>query len=351
MSSENSPAEKFLAVDIGGSKLLTALVSRGASGEPCLTGVARRALARDCGQAGVLSAIESAVDETLRTTNSTVDSFWGIGATIPGLADPEKGMWVYAPFSGIGDFAIAKILRERYGKPVAVENDVNACAWAEKIFGACQDADNFLWITVSNGIGGGLVLDGKVYPGPFAGAAEIGHVKIVENGALCGCGGRGCLEAEAAGPAIARRFAQRYSDNSNGSAGADSAAVRIIMDYKKSKGLPQDAPLDAKQIAELARAGVTLAKEVYDTSGYYIGRAAAMAANIINPEKIVIGGGVAGAFDLLEPEMTRVFNDQLFKTVNRSLKIVKTALGYEAGLYAAASLLCDARGAFRHDLR
>lgn len=344
MSNDLSRAETFLAIDIGGSKLLTALVSRRAAAQPRLWGVAHRPLSRDCGREGVLAAIESAVAETLRDTGAEIGELLGIGALIPGLADPQKGMWVYAPFSGIGDFPIAKILKERYGKPVAVENDVNACAWAEKIFGACKDVDYFLWITVSNGIGGGLVLGGKVYPGPFGGAAEIGHVKIVENGAKCGCGGRGCLEAEAAGPAIARRFAQWLE------ARADSATLRRVADYRKKEGLPDDARLDAKRIAELARAGDPLAKEVFDTSGHYIGRAAAMAANIVNPERIVVGGGVSGAFDLLEPEMTRTFYDQLFGSVHKTLKIVKTGLGYEAGLYAAASLLCDARGAFRQDL-
>ena len=343
MSNDLSRAETFLAIDIGGSKLLTALVSRRAAAAPQLLGIAHRRLTRDCGQEGVLSAIESAVAETLRSTGADIGELLGIGALIPGLADPEKGLWVYAPFSGIGDFPIAKILKERYGKPVAVENDVNACAWAEKIFGACKDVDYFLWITVSNGIGGGLVLDGKVYPGPFGGAAEIGHVKIVENGAKCGCGGRGCLEAEAAGPAIARRFAE-------GLAQADSATLRRVADYRKKEGICDDARLDAKQIADLARAGDALAKEVFDTSGHYIGRAAAMAANIVNPERIVVGGGVSGAFDLLEPEMTRTFSGQLFGSVNKTLRIVKTGLGYEAGLYAAASLLCDARGAFRQDL-
>ena len=257
-------------------------------------------------------------------------SFDRIGMTIPGLADSRT--WIYAPFSGIGNFPIAAILREKYQKPVFVENDVNACAWAEKIFGVCQSVNDFLWITISNGIGGGLILNGKIYPGTFGGSAEIGHFNIVENGALCGCGNRGCLEAEAAGPGIARRFEEMLAQN-----GGETQQRVDLLKWKKR--IPAGYTLAAAEIAELARMGDPIAQEVYNLTGYYVGRAAAFAANLINPACVVIGGGVSGAFDLLETEMKKTFYAQVFHDANKDVKILKTGLGYEAGLYAAASLI------------
>ena len=327
--------KKILAIDIGGSKLLTAVIEvteEESSRKGMFFGAAKRELRRGSGQEGVLAELESAVAETMTSLEMSWDEIAGIGATIPGLADPAAGMWIYAPFSGIGNFPIAAILREKYQKPVFVENDVNACAWAEKIFGVCQSVNDFLWITISNGIGGGLILNGKIYPGTFGGSAEIGHFNIVENGALCGCGNRGCLEAEAAGPGIARRFEEMLAQN-----GGETQQRVDLLKWKKR--IPAGYTLAAAEIAELARMGDPIAQEVYNLTGYYVGRAAAFAANLINPACVVIGGGVSGAFDLLETEMKKTFYAQVFHDANKDVKILKTGLGYEAGLYAAASLI------------
>ncbi len=341
----------ILALDLGGSKMLSALidVSEASDGErkTALRGVARRALTKDSGRDGVRQAIFDAVAETFDKTGESWANVDSIGATIPGVADPTRGYWVYAPFSGIADFPLADELRARFGKPVFADNDVNACAWAEKVFGACQDVENFVWITISNGIGGGLVLDGKVYAGKFSGAAEIGHFNVVENGALCGCGNRGCLEATAAGPGIARRYRElvaRIADNATENDAASSELCSAWLRYLASTGASANAEAEAARtataatIADEARRGNPLAVEVYNETGRYVGRAASYAANLVNPEKIVIGGGVAGAFDLFYPALWETFERCLFKATNKTLTIEKTRLGYEAGLMGAAAL-------------
>ena len=338
----------ILALDLGGSKMLSALVDVfvSASGErkTALRGVARRALAKDAGRDGVWRAILDATAETFEQTGESWENVASIGATIPGVADPSRGYWVYAPFSGIADFPLADELRARFGKPVFADNDVNACAWAEKVFGACQGVDNFVWITISNGIGGGLVLDGKVYAGKFSGAAEIGHFNVVENGAPCGCGNRGCLEATAAGPGIARRYRELVKDVFSGGDAASSGLRGDWLRYLTSTGVSANAELELAQsataatIAEEAKRGNPLAIKVYDDTGRYVGRAASYAANLVNPEKIVIGGGVAGSFDLFYPALWETFERCLFKATNQTLTIEKTGLGYEAGLMGAAAL-------------
>ena len=357
MSEKTAKKTTILALDLGGSKMLSALVDvfESADGERKteLRGVARRTLTKDAGRDGVWAAILDATAETFERTGESWDAVASIGATIPGVADPKRGYWVYAPFSGIADFPLADELRARFGKPVFADNDVNACAWAEKVFGACQGVDNFVWITISNGIGGGLVLDGKVYAGKFSGAAEIGHFNVVENGgALCGCGNRGCLEATAAGPGIARRYRESVAnaagvsdfsaENDATSPALRDAWLRYLASNKESVDLKAEVEAaqsaTAADVADEARRGNPLAVEVYNATGRYVGRAASYAANLVNPEKIVIGGGVAGAFDLFYPALWATFERCLFKATNKTLTIEKTGLGYEAGLMGAASL-------------
>lgn len=352
--SNRDAVQKILSLDIGGSKILSAVAVTSANGGRCkaeLFGVSKRPLNRDSGKIGVWHAILSSIGETLAKTGFSWDEIDSIGATIPGVADPKRGYWIYAPFSGISDFPLASDLRAQYGKPVFADNDVNACAWGEKMFGVCQGVDNFLWITISNGIGGGLVLNGRVYPGKFSGAAEIGHLNVVENGAPCGCGNRGCLEAMAAGPAIARRYRERVECIARGDCGLAATELEAWSGYLRKKYgnvIVESRLFDkeaeaaslatAEAIAKEARNGNPVAMTIFQETGMYVGRAASWAANVINPEKIVVGGGVAGAFDLLYPSLWKHFQDCLFKATNKTLTIEKTGLGYEAGLVGAASL-------------
>ena len=244
-------------------------------------------------------------------------SFERIGATIPGLADPKAGMWLYASYSGIRDFPIADILSSRYGnRPVSIDNDVNACALAEKQYGICREVDNYLWLTVSNGIGGGLVLNGVPYQGYFGNAAEVGHFRIVEQDAFqCGCGNFGCLEAEAAGPGIVRRYR------------------RLL----KANGL-EDHAITAHDIVEKAKTGDSIAQEVVDTTGALIGKALSYVTNLLNLQMLVLGGGVMQSFEQFYPSLERSFQANLFRSANPSVRIEKSALGYNAALIGAATL-------------
>ena len=301
---------RILALDIGGSKMMAAVavVEERETGNTCtIDEVAKTRLKPNCTQSELLEEISNLLAEL-----APLGEFESVGVNVPGLTDPEKGVWVFAPFSGIQNVPIAQIVGEMSGcRTVAIENDVNACAIAEKLFGICRDVNDFLWITVSNGIGGGLVLGGDIYRGHFGNAGEIGHFNMVENGEPCGCGNFGCLEAEAAGPAIARRFRQ-------------------------IKGTQFE--LEAVEIADLARHGDPDAIAAFDTTGFFLGKAAAYAANLTNPEKIVIGGGVSGAFDLIEPKINEAFSRFAFQAASKNVSIEKTALGYEAALVGAAAV-------------
>ncbi len=293
----------IFACDIGGSKLLCGLVTP----EGQILDTESTPLSLDITTDRIEEYILSFY--TVLTQRNPEAEPYICGMTIPGLADADAGIWVYACFSGISNYPIADRMSKKLNMPVYIENDVNACALAEKVFGACRDCDDFLWMTVSNGVGGGLVLGGKVYGGAFGGSGEIGHVIVEDDGPLCPCGHHGCMEAVAAGPGIARRY----------------EAITGIW-------------LSAKDIFELARQGDETAMSVMAKTGEYIGKGLGKAASLLNLRRYVLGGGVMQSFDLMEPYIREAFSREAFASPNKNAEIIPTALKYEAGLMGAAAI-------------
>lgn len=274
------------------------------------------------GLQAVQSEIVRMVQAFLAEQNVASHELRGIGVTVPGMADPESGVLLYAPAHGWRDVAVKAWLQQIWPElDVFVDNDVNAAAWGEYCFGAGVDAESLLWITVSTGIGGGLVLQGQVYRGADGLAGEIGHVVLEEDGPLCGCGQCGCLEAVAAGPAIARR-AKELLDR-----GSPSALSRI-----------DGRPLEARDVAEAARRGDALAHQVMTETVQYLGRAVALVANVLNPQLVVFGGGVSQSLDLEAIEREAVERCVLTRS-GGTLRLCASALGYEASLIGAGALV------------
>ena len=276
---------------------------------------AERHLWKTLSPEGVMRDIKEAVHALLAAQtryNPTI-----IGATIPGLADPEKGIWVEASFSGIRDLPFSSLMEAEFGLPVKIENDGNACAVAERLFGCCKGIDHFIWVTVSNGIGGSIFANGRLYTGSRGNAGEIGHV-VVEEGPdarPCKCGLSGCAEMHASGPALARNY----------------------LSLGGRPGIDGEAP-NAKTIADLARAGDRTAAAAYDMEGLYLGRAIGAAINLLNPEKVVIGGGVSLGFDLFRPSLMNTLETHVYRNANPGYTVEPTALGYNAALLGAAAL-------------
>lgn len=307
----------FLLIDIGGSKLMTATWKNEQNTQYGdidfqIRQKSQRVLAPTTSADELLELIDVCVSETMSDVRMSICDFCAIGVNIPGLAEPQTGTWVYACFSGIRNFPIAGILSEKYDKPVFIENDVNACALGEKYFGACRSVDDFLWVTVSNGVGGGLVLAGDIFSGSSGNAGEIGHFCVEDDkqsAIQCGCGNWGCLEAQAAGPGIAKRY-QKLTGN--------------------------DAT--AEQIAIYTQQGNADALAVYEETGRYLGRAIAASVNLINPAKVILGGGVSQSFDLFYPELHKTVQERIFRDANQSLIIEPTQLGNDAALAGAAAI-------------
>lgn len=298
-----------LAFDIGGSKLLAGLVLRNGT----IVDTERLDLSPHITADEMETILEQKGSLLLeRCPDVTLDA---IGVNIPGVASPENGMWMYAAFSGISNYPVVRMLSKQFNVPVYIENDVNACAWAEKIYGNRVDGADFLWITISNGVGGGLILNHKVYHGAFGGGGEVGHI-VVENAPdayCCPCGHRGCLESMVAGQAIYRRY-------------------RDALGEKPSNA--QCTP----DVIQLAKSGDETASRIIRESGAYIGRAIAACANLLNLQFYVLGGGIMQSFEVFRDSILSAFSENAFRVPNNRAQIVQTALGYEAGLLGAAAI-------------
>ena len=291
----------YLSLDIGGSKYLVGLIGRDGT-----ILASRKGSWPKLTESAILDTVCSEAESVMLETGSAPVA---CGITIPGLADPARGIWIEAQFSGIRNFAICDKVSSRLELPCFCDNDAQAYSLAEMIFGSCRNEKDFLYVNVSNGIGGSVVSGGRLIYGARGNAGEFGHCVVVPGGRPCKCGSRGCLEMYAAGPAIARN-------------------------YQEAGG----SPADAKEIADRARAGEALAREVYTREGSLLGDVIAKAVNILNPSKVVLGGGVAGAFDLFGPSLKQTVLDEVYTSANPDVEILPTPLGYMAGLYSAAAI-------------
>jgi glucokinase len=298
----------ILAIDIGGSKYMVGLVdtqgkiidSRHYKWKTLTTE----------------SVIECIIKSARKLLDKHIDiSPVSIGITIPGLADPKHGIWIESSFSGIRNINIGQILKKEFGIPVYIDNDGQACALAEKLFGACKETSDFIYMTVSNGIGGAVFVNDMLYYGGYGNAGEIGHCVVVENGLQCKCGNKGCLEVHAAGPAIARNYIKLGGNE---------------MYY--------GVPVDSKIIAELAYKGDDVAHKTFELEGYYVGKVIALICNVLNPQKVIIGGGVSLAFSLYEQALWKSIKRFLYRGANQNLKIQASQFGYNGGILGATAV-------------
>ncbi|NGN91529.1 ROK family glucokinase [Nocardioides sp. KC13] len=271
-------------------------------------------------------AIEAAIVEVVQElkTRHPIECV-GIGAA--GYIDKGRSTVMFAPNIAWRDVPLKERLEKVLELPVVIENDANAAAWGEFEYGAGAEVDNMMLVTVGTGVGGGLVLEGELYRGAFGVGAEIGHMRVVPNGHLCGCGNRGCWEQYASGSALVRnvRAAAR-----GGSLLAREVLDRAEGDLDKIKG-----PL----ITEAARDGDAFAIEALTDLGIWLGEGIASIAAVLDPAVVAIGGGVADADDLLLGPARRAFEAQLTGRGHRPmLDIRKATLGNDAGLIGAADL-------------
>lgn len=250
----------------------------------------------------------------------------GVGVGSPGLVDVEEGVVRFSPnFPGWLDVPLRSILQEATGLPVALENDANAAALAEKEFGAGRDFSNFVFVTLGTGVGGAIVLDGKLFRGPWGTAGEIGHMTVDPDGPKCNCGNYGCLERFVGIERIVERAREKLR-------AWKGRTVLLDMVGEDLDGLTPE------HLSEAAKLGDELALRVWEEVGTYLGIAFASVANLLNPEAFVLGGGVSRAGEVLLGPIRETIRKRAMK-VPAGLVRVLTAQVQDAGIVGASLLV------------
>jgi glucokinase len=309
--------ELTVGVDLGGTKIAAGVVD----GEGRVLEQVRVPTPASTAQA-VESGICDAVTElTARYQVSAV------GLAVAGFVDEARSTLRFAPNLPMADRPLRQVISGRIGLPVVVENDANAAAWGEHRFGGGRGAGDVVMITVGTGLGGGIVLGGRLFRGAFGAAGELGHVRMVPGGLLCGCGNHGCWEQYASGRALVReaRALARTSPEITARllelAGGDAEAI------------------GGRMVTRAAAEGDVGARGLLAGLGRWLGEGIADLANVLDPAVVVIGGGVSEAGELLLGPAREAFEAKLSASAYRPhLAIVAAELGNGAGLVGAADL-------------
>jgi glucokinase-like ROK family protein len=254
------------------------------------------------------------------------DKIAGIGISLSGIVDIEKGISIFAPnMPSWHNVPIAQMFRDEFHLPVFVENDARAMALGETRFGAGRGYDNIFCINIGHGIGSGIIINNELYRGKTLTAGEFGHMTILPSGPLCHCGNNGCLEVMASGHAIAAS-AIRVSNS-----GGNTMIKKLVGgDIKK---------ITAEVVAQAACNGDDIARQLLKEVGRYLGIGIASVINLLGPELIVIGGGVSQAGEFFFEEIQNVIKKRAFTTMVKSPEIVASALGEDASSIGAAALV------------
>jgi glucokinase len=310
-----------VGIDFGGTNIKAGLVSRGGRV------VASRLLpsSRYGSPSRFVEGVRATVGSLIREAGLRVSQLDGIGVGVPGPVDPGRGTvrsMVNVP--GWRDVPLQHRLERAVGRRCVVDNDANAAALGEWRFGAGRGSRQLVGVTLGTGVGGGLVLDGAVYRGASGSAGELGHTVIVADGERCLCGSRGCLEAYV-GTAAILRLAR--------------AAVRRHRGALRVLAAEAGGRLTPALVSEAARRGDPSAKRLWEEVGRRLGIGLSSVVNLLNPDRIVIGGGVANAWAFFAPAMRRALSRQAMPAAARRVRVVRARLGNHAGIVGSAVLV------------
>jgi glucokinase len=309
-----------LAIDLGGTKIMTAIISHqgqimAKDFSPTLAGE---------GSEAVIARLLSAIDHLLNLKNIAPSKLHAISIAAAGAIDLERGLVTSSPhLPDWHDVPLRDIVSTRYKVNTVLMNDANAAALGEHKFGAGKGVDNLILITVGTGIGGGIIINGRLYSGAGGGAGEVGHMTIDVNGPRCSCGNIGCWEMLVSGTAIAREAIARIRR------GERSILTEMV------GGKLED--ITAEKVETAARGGDPLALEVISQAATYLGVGMVNLVNIFNPEMIIVGGGVAKMGELLLEPARQVVRERAFRLAAGAVHIVQAQLGDDGGVLGAAA--------------
>ena len=320
---KNSEKKYSIGVDLGGTNIVCAIVNY----QGKIVNRLKVPTLAERGKEATIKRIIETIHENIVQSSVVPDDIIGIGIGAPGPLDVKRGMINFAPnLPGWRDVPLRKILEDEFNMKVVLENDANAAAWGERCFGAGQGVNNLVCFTLGTGIGGGIIIDGKIYHGNNYGAAELGHMTVNKDGPRCNCGNYGCLEAYSSATGIKNRIKNRIREG-------------IKSDFLNFDEDKLFESLRLKSIFEAARKGDRLTSIVVEEAISYLGIAIANITNILNPEMVVLVGGITNEGEKLLIPLKGEVKKRAFYSNYKSLKIVIGELGGNAGVLGAAALL------------
>jgi glucokinase len=307
-----------IGVDIGGTNMSAAVMNRENSAVLYKETIETRAAQ---GPEDGMKRLGDLISRVMQQAVISLEAVAGIGIGCTGPVDTERGL-VQNPYTlpTWDDLPIVEILTNRFHKPTLLLNDAHAAALGEYHVGAGRGARSMIYITVSTGIGGGLILNGQLYRGKGLTAGEVGHQSLAYDGRPCYCGARGCWEMYASGPAIAQTAQARITPDS--------------LIWSLADGKPET--ITARLVGEAAGVGDALALDILREAGMFLGVGIANLINILAPERVVIGGGVMQSHAFIFPAMRETLGKQKFLVAADDIRITRAELGLDAGVVGAA---------------
>lgn len=310
--------EIVLAADLGGTNLRMAAVDR----EGGILYRTKHSTPKSERAEEIVSAITEAANECLEAVKKEgwIKAF---GVALPATLNAPDGIILKAPnLPSLDSFRFSATVSDELNLPVVLENDANAAAIGENWLGAAIDAQNAICVTLGTGVGGGIIINGKIVRGADGTAGEIGHICVEPLGEPCGCGSRGCVEQYSSATAVVR-------------------LTRELENQYPKSSLQNKNRLTSLDVFEAGKAGDELALEVFRKMGFYLGIALADLINVLNPEIIVIGGGAAAGWDLFINHVQDQINKRAFEEPAKRAKLVRAKLGDDAGILGAAKRAFD----------
>ena len=319
--------EHVVGIDIGGTKLATVVADK--TGH--ILGKVRKPTHSEKGPEYAIGLLFDMVREVVNQVGLEQTSISAIGVSCGGPLDTKTGI-VYSPpnLPGWDALPLKALLESEFQVPVIIENDANASALAEFRFGGGRGYSAVLYMTMSTGIGGGIVIDGQVYHGANDSAGEVGHQILLPNGPRCGCGKRGCLEALCSGPAIARRAQAALQKQRKG--GKSPTALLALADERIEA-------IKSEHVLAAARTGDALALELVQETAYYMGWGIANLVNILNPDIVLLGTIAVAAGDLLLDPIRETVSKFAMTRPAEAVHIAPAQLGDALGDLAAVALV------------
>lgn len=321
---DRSATPLVAGIDLGGTKILAGIVNA----ENRILGRAKNPTPATEGGPAILRAIIETVRQAATEAGANTNELIGIGVGSPGPLDCERGVILFSSNLNVKDFALGPDLSRALGPPVLVQNDVRVGGYGEFRLGAGAGKSNVLAAFVGTGIGGCVILDGKIVAGSTGNAGEIGHIMLKPGGARCGCGRRGCMEAQASRTAMTRRIRKAVRKGR-------SSVLAPKVSSKNDK-------LKSKDLAAAFYSGDVVAVSVVNDAAYYLGLGLGSLVNVLGPEIVIIGGGVTVALGPTYIDAVRVAaRNQILVDPQERIQIVPAALGDDAGILGAALMALE----------